>query len=71
MVLKLDAHRAKPPANHPQCAAAGAYVNLHPYGTRAFVWVLTALGIEGPMIFTPLYDTGPVLAPAALHAAAE
>lgn len=61
MVFMLEEHELKPPANYPVCQGAGAYVDLHPYGTNAFRRVLDLLGIKDPCIIIPRCDTGPVL----------
>lgn len=61
MIVQIDAHPSKPPANDPICRGAGSYVDLHPHGTAAFRRVLLMLGIKDPRILIPQYGTGPVL----------
>jgi len=62
MIVRLDDHPSKPPANNPVCDGAGAYVDLHPYGTHAFRMVLDVLGVKDPRILIPRFDKkGPEL----------
>lgn len=61
MVVRLGDHPSKPPANHPVCDGAGAYVDLHPYGTHAFRKVLELLDIRDPRILIPQFGSDPVL----------